>query len=58
MHSDDRNKFIGIYATMTDTSLKTNKEITKGNTIEEVEKVYGSNFLKKKYSDFMGRLQY
>jgi|GEM_PF-4208809 len=50
---DKDNNIIGIYPIMADTSLKTIKEITKGNTIEDVEKAYGSNFLKKKYGDFM-----
>lgn len=51
---DKDNNIIGIYSIGADTSLKTVKEITKGNTIKDVEKAYGSNFLKKKYRDFMG----
>lgn len=51
---DKYNNIIRVSTDLADTSLKTNKGITKGSTFTEVEKSYGSNFLKKKYTDFMG----
>lgn len=54
LKADKDNTIVEIYTGLIDTSLKTNKGITKGSTFADVENSYGSNYLKKKYTDFMG----
>lgn len=51
---DKDNNIIRIAADLEDASLKTSKGIAKGSTFNDVQKSYGSNFLKESYADFMG----
>jgi hypothetical protein len=53
LHVDKDNNIMKINAGFPDTFLKTNRGITKGSTFADVEKYYGSNYLKKKHGDFM-----
>ena len=48
------NNIMKINAGLQDISLKTNKGITKGSTLADVEKYYGINYFRKNHSDFMG----
>jgi hypothetical protein len=51
---DKDNNLISIGIGLIDNSFSTNRGITKGSTLSEVEWAYGTKYLKKKYSDFIG----
>jgi hypothetical protein len=51
---DKDNNLISMGIGLIDNSFSTNRGITKGSTLSEVEWAYGTKYLKKRYSDFMG----